>query len=359
MERVYNFSAGPATLPLEVLQEAQAEFVNYKGSGMSIIESSHRGKEYDAVHQEAVANITQLLGLDDRFAVLFLQGGASGQFAMIPMNFLGEGQSADYINSGTWATKAIKEAKNVGNVNVIADTSKDIPTILPTLDSLSFTQGAAYVHMTSNETIAGTQWKKFPKTEAPLIADMSSDILSRRFDPNLFGLFYAGAQKNLGPAGVTLVIINKELAEKGSTNIPAILRYKTQIDANSLYNTPPCFSIYVVMLMTRWLLKQGGLDAVEKINQDKAGKVYHILDTSEFYKGTADKACRSDMNITFRLPSEDLEKQFIEKAANEGMKGLKGHRSVGGIRASIYNAFSTEGIDALVSFMELFEKENG
>lgn len=359
MARVRNFSAGPATLPVEVLEEAQAEMLDYKGSGLSLLEASHRGKEYAAVHDEAVANVKSLLGLGDEFAVLFLQGGASGQFAMVPMNLLGEGQSADYVNSGAWASKAIKEAKVVGKVNVIADTGKEIPTRLPAPDSLKYTPGAAYLHITSNETIAGTQWKTFPKADAPIVADMSSDILSRPFDVKPFGLVYAGAQKNLGPAGVTLVIIRKDLAEKVSEKVPVILRYKTHIAENSLYNTPPCFAIYLVTLVTRWIIKNGGLQAMAKRNGDKAAKLYAAIDSSGFYKGTAVKEFRSDMNVTFRLPSESLEEAFVKEASGRGLKGLKGHRSVGGIRASIYNAFPPEGIDELVAFMGEFQKKNG
>ena len=359
MARVFNFSAGPAVLPLEVLEQAQAELVDFKGSGMSIMEASHRGKDYEAVHNEAADNVRKLLGLDDQHAVLFLQGGASAQFAMVPMNLLGEGQSADYVNSGAWGSKAVKEAKILGKVNVIADTGKDIPTRLPVPASLKFTPGAAYVHITSNETIAGTQWKTFPKTESPLVADMSSDMLSRPFDANQFGLIYAGAQKNLGPAGVTLVIIRKDLAEKVSEKVPTIFRYKTHLEENSLYNTPPCFSIYVLGLVMKWIVKKGGLAGIAKQNADKAAKIYALLDSSTFYKGTAVKEFRSDMNVTFRLPSEQLEEAFIKEAAAQKLKGLKGHRSVGGIRASIYNAFPVEGIDALVAFMKDFERKSG
>ncbi len=359
MSRVYNFNAGPAVLPLEVLQQAATELVEFKGTGMSIMEHSHRGKDYEAVHVEAIDSIKKLLGLGDNYAVLFLQGGASQQFAMVPMNLLGEGQVADYVNSGAWGSKAIKEAKIIGKVNVLADTSKDIPTRMPDMNSLKYTPGAAYVHVTSNETIAGSQLKAFPKTASPLVADMSSDMLSRRFDPNQFGLIYAGAQKNLGPSGVTLVIIRKDLAEKVSEKIPTIFRYKTHLAENSLYNTPPCYSIYILNLVMKWLLKQGGLEGMEKINREKAAKIYAAIDGSSFYKGTAVKEFRSDMNITFRLPSEALEETFVKEASAQKMKGLKGHRSVGGIRASIYNAFPMEGIDALVAFMKDFEKKNG
>jgi phosphoserine aminotransferase len=359
MARVFNFNPGPAALPLEVLREAQADLLDYKGSGMSILEASHRGKEYEAVHNEAISNIRQLLGLGDDYAILLLQGGASGQFAMVPLNLLREGQSADYVNSGAWASKAVKEARIVGQVNVIADTAKDLPTRLPEPDSLKLTPGAAYVHITSNETIAGTQWKAFPKTEAPLVADMSSDILSRPFDASRFGLIYAGAQKNLGPAGVTLVIVRKDLAERVSEKVPVILRYQTHIEENSLYNTPPCFAVYIMALVTRWVVKMGGLDEIGRRNAEKAAKIYALLDDSSFYKGAAVKEFRSDMNITFRLPSEALEEAFVKEASAQKLKGLKGHRSVGGIRASIYNAFPAEGVDALVAFMKDFQQRNG
>ncbi len=358
MSRVFNFSAGPATLPLEVLEQAQREFTDYAGSGMSIIESSHRGKEYMAVHEEALANTRELLGLSDDYSVLFIQGGASTQFAMLPMNLLGSGQTADYTNSGTWAAKAIKEAKLLGNVNIAADCGKEIPTRVPTEAELALTPGAAYVHITSNETISGAQWKTFPKTEAPLVADMSSDILSRPFDANQFGVIYAGAQKNLAPAGMALVVIRNDLAERVPENTPSMFKYKTHIDNNSMFNTCPCFTIYMYMLVTRWI-KKTGLDTLYKQNVDKAGKLYTAIDAGDFYKGTAVTECRSDMNLTWRLPSEALEAKFIAEAAAQNLKGLKGHRSVGGVRASIYNAFPTEGVDALIAFMQEFERTNG
>lgn len=359
MARVHNFNPGPAVLPLEALEEAQKQLVDYKGSGMSIMEASHRAKDYEAVHNEAIANIAKLLSLTDDHAVLFLQGGASAQFAMVPMNLLGAGQTADYVHTGSWASKAIKEAKIQGSVHLAADSSKEKPARVPKASELNLTPGAAYVHITANETIEGTQWKEFPQTQSPLVADMSSDCLSRPFDMKRFGLVYAGAQKNLGPAGVTLVIIRKDLAEKASEKVPIIFRYKTHLGENSLYNTPPCFSIYMLMLVTRWILGMGGLEAMAKHNAEKAGRIYAAIDGSSFYRGTAAKDSRSDMNITFRLPSEDLEKRFLEAASSNGMKGLKGHRSVGGIRASVYNAFPLAGVDALVSFMEDFEKRNG
>lgn len=358
MARVYNFGAGPAVLPLEVLEEAQRELIDFKGSGMSILESSHRGKEYSAVHDEAVANYRKLFNLPENYDVLFLQGGASGQFAMVPMNLLGSGQTADYTHSGAWASKAIKEAKIIGNVNIAADTSTCMPTRVPTLEELKLTAGAAYVHITTNETIAGSQWKKFPVTESPLVADMSSDILSCPIDVKQFGLIYAGAQKNLGPSGVALVIIRKDLMERVSSKVPIFFRYKTHAEENSLYNTPPCFAIYLMMLFSRWTLKVGA-ENLFKQNIAKAAKLYAEIDRTGFYRGTADKGCRSDMNVTFRLPTEELEEAFVKAASQQGLKGLKGHRSVGGIRASIYNAFPPAGVDALVAFMKEFEKKNG
>lgn len=359
MARTFNFNAGPAILPREVLEEAQAELLDYKGSGISILESSHRSPEYTAINDEAEANLRKLLAVPDEYAVLFLQGGASMQFAMAPMNLRAPGQTADYTASGSWAAKAIAEAKRTGEVHVAADCAKDRPTRVPRPDELDLSENAAYLHITSNETISGAQWKTFPEPAAPLVADMSSDILSRPLDIGRFGLIYAGAQKNLGPSGVTLAIIRKDLAEQAPEDIPAILRYQTHVDGQSLYNTPPCFGVYLLMLVTRWVGQQGGLDALCKTNNDKAGKIYAAIDASGFYSGTADPAHRSMMNLTFRLPSEELEAQFAKESAAQGLKGLKGHRSVGGIRASIYNAFPAEGIDALVGFMQTFEAKNG
>ena len=355
--RAYNFSAGPATLPEEVLKEAQAELLDYQGSGMSIMEMSHRGKEYSAIHEECIANIKELLNIPEGYSVLFMTGGASSQFALIPMNLLGEGQTADYTDSGAWASKAIKEGKMLGNVNVAADCGKAIPTCVPAIDELNLTDDAAYLHITSNETISGAQWKTFPESET-LIADMSSDILSRPLDVSKFGLIYAGAQKNLGPAGITLVIIKDELAERCPDTVPTIMRYKTHIANNSLYNTVPTFPVYMLCLVTRWLKAKGGLEGMQKLNEEKAAKLYAAIDGTDFYTGTAVKEYRSDMNITFRIANEDLEATFIAEAAEKNLKGLKGHRSVGGIRASIYNAFPAEGVDALISFMKEFEAKH-
>jgi phosphoserine aminotransferase len=360
MARAFNFNAGPAVMPEDVLREAQADLLDFKGSGMSIMEHSHRGKEYDAVHQEAIANVRKLMNLPEDYVVLLLPGGASQQFAMVPLNLLREGQVADYANCGAWASKAVKEAKIVGKVNVLYDTSKDIPTRVHPDTLPAFTPGAAYVHITSNETIAGAQWKTFPKTEAPLVADMSSDILSRPFDMRQFGLIYAGAQKNLGPAGLALVVMRKDLVGLASDKVPMFFRYATHLEENSLYNTPPTFGIYILTLTTRWLLKLGGVDGIAARNRAKAAKVYAAIDGSGgYYKGCSVKDQRSDMNITFRLPTEPLEEAFVKEASALKMKGLKGHRSVGGLRASIYNAFPEAGIDALVEFMKDFQRRNG
>jgi phosphoserine aminotransferase len=360
MARCFNFSAGPAILPEEVLAEAQANLLDYKGAGFSIMECSHRGKEFEPVIAEAQANVLKLMGLGDDYYVLFLTGGASMQFAQIPMNFLGAGQTADYINTGTWANKAVKEAKLVGNVNIAADTSKEKPARMPVQSELKLTNGASYVHMCTNETIEGSQFKTIPQVSAPLIGDMSSDIFSRPLDFSKFAMIYAGAQKNIGPAGVTLVVIRKDLAARGSDKLPVIMRYKTHIDEGAMYNTPPCFSIYLVMLVTRWIEKMGGLAALSKQNADKAAKLYAAIDGSGgYFRGTAAKEFRSDMNVTFRLPSEELEEKFVKEASSKGMKQLKGHRSVGGIRASIYNAFPPAGVDALIAFMQEFAKKNG
>jgi phosphoserine aminotransferase len=358
-DRIHNFNPGPAALPLPVLEEIQESFLNYKGAGMSIVEISHRAKEFEALLNDAIARTRRLLRLDDRYHVLFVQGGASLQFAMIPMNLLADGRSADYVNTGTWSTSAIKEARVLNKpVRVVASSEDRQFTYIPA--KIDFNPDAVYAHITSNNTIRGTQWRRFPDTGGvPLVADMSSDFMSRPFDPAPFGLIYAGAQKNIGPAGVTMVILRDDLLGRVPDNLPAMLKYTTYTSKNSLYNTPPCFAVYIVALVTRWVLKNGGLDAMAKVNAAKAAKIYGILDSSAFYKATAVKDCRSDMNITFRLPSEALEETFVKEASAQKMKGLKGHRSVGGIRASIYNAFPMEGVDALVGFMKDFEKKNG
>lgn len=357
MGRIYNFSAGPATLPLEALEEAQKQLVDYQGAGFSIMEASHRGKEYDAVHSEALANLRELLAIPDTHEVLLLQGGATAQFALIPMNILGADQTAAYTMTGAWAKKAISEAKIVGNVDVVADSTGETPHRMPKLDEVPAADGAAYLHICSNETIGGIQWPEFPEHHT-LVADMSSDILSRPIDVSKFGIIYAGAQKNMGPSGLAVVIIRKDLLDRAPATVPGIFRYKTHADGNSMANTPPCFSIYMLSLTTRWLLDNGGVAAMEVVNNRKAGKLYDAIDAGDFYRGTADPGWRSPMNVTFRLPTEALESQFIQEAAAKGFAGLKGHRSVGGVRASIYNAFPEDGVDALIAFMQAFEQAN-
>jgi phosphoserine aminotransferase len=357
--RIHNFSAGPAALPLPVLEEIQAEFLNFKGSGMSITEMSHRSKWFDDVIEDASARVRRLLNLDDRFHVLFLQGGASLQFCMVPMNLLPDDQSADYVNTGTWATKAIKEARIQGKtVHVIASSEDKNFSYIPR--EISVNQGAAYVHITSNNTIKGTQWASFPDAgTVPIICDMSSDIFSRPFDASPFGLVYAGAQKNLGPAGVTLVIVRQDMVERVPQDLPTMLKYTTFVENKSMFNTPPCFAVYTIQLVLKWLEETiGGLEAMARANREKADLLYHTIDRSEFYTGTAGMDSRSMMNVTFRLPSEDLEKQFVQEATEQGLSGLKGHRSVGGCRASIYNASSLEAVQALVDFMGRFEQSN-
>lgn len=358
-ERIYNFNAGPAALPLPVLEEIQTSFLNFQGCGMSITEISHRSAGFDEVINDAVNRTRRLLGLDERFHVLFLQGGASLQFAMIPMNFLGEGRSADYVNTGTWSTKAIKEAAIQNKAHQVTASSEDrnfcyIP------ESIPYSKDAAYVHITSNNTIKGTQWHRFPDTgDVPLVADMSSDIFSRPLPVDRFGLIYAGAQKNIGPSGTCMVIIRDDFMKTAQPDLPTMLRYDTFVAKNSMYNTPPCFGVYTIQLVLKWLEEtMGGLDAMTAFNEKKAGLLYDAIDAGDFYQATADKDSRSLMNVTFRLPSEELEKTFVVQALENGLGGLKGHRSVGGCRASIYNAATLEGVEKLVEFMTAFEKEN-
>ena len=358
MSQVYNFSAGPAVLPQEVLESAKENLVDYKGCGMSVMEMSHRGKDYDAIHQEAIATFKELCGLGDDWAVCFVQGGASMQFAMIPMNFLGAGQTADYANQGTWSNKALKQAQMIGAVNIVANCQKDIPTRMPAADEFKWTPGAVYSHLCTNETISGAELKEIPDSGSPLIGDMSSDILSCERDYNKFTMFYAGAQKNLGPSGMAVVAIRKDFAAKGSATIPTMLQYRTYVDENSLYNTPPTWGIYIFGEVMKWVKKMGK-ENLFKLNAEKAKKIYDVIDASGFYRGTALKEYRSNMNVTWRLPTEELEAQFVKEAAAVGMKSLKGHRSVGGIRASIYNAFPMAGVDCLVDFMKEFERKNG
>ncbi|WP_435921859.1 3-phosphoserine/phosphohydroxythreonine transaminase [Paenibacillus sp. DYY-L-2] len=360
-QRAYNFNAGPAALPLAVLERAQAEFVDFKGTGMSIMEMSHRGKVYEEVHNEAASRLLSLLGNPQGYKVLFLQGGATTQFAMLPMNLLTEGKTAGYVKTGSWANKALKEAKLIGETFVAASSEEDKYMSVPDLSGLKLPSNAAYLHVTSNETIEGTQFQSYPDTgSVPLIADMSSDILCRPFDLNQFGLIYAGAQKNLGPSGVTVVIAREELLQNSPKHIPTYFRYDTHAENNSLYNTPPSFSVYMVNEVLKWIEEQGALQGIEKQNREKADLLYQAIDGSGgFFKGCANEADRSIMNVTFRLASEDLEKQFIKQSEAEGFVGLKGHRSVGGLRASIYNAVPYTSVKALVDFMKEFQQKNG
>ena len=358
--RIHNFNPGPAALPLSVLEEIQQNFTDFKGTGMSITEISHRSREFDDVINDAVARTRRLLKLDDNFDVLFIQGGASLQFAMIPMNFLPEGQSADYVDTGTWSTKAIKEAQLQGKTIAVVASSEDANySYIP--KDIAFNQDAAYVHLTSNNTIKGTQWDQFPDTRGvPILCDMSSDIMSRPLDVQKFGMLYAGAQKNIGPAGACLVILRKDMLERIPETVPTMLKYSTFAAKNSLYNTPPCFAVYTIQLVLKWLEEDiGGLDKMAAINQSKARLLYEFIDSGDFYRATAKPDSRSLMNVTFRLPNEELEKQFVEQALANGLGGLKGHRSVGGCRASIYNAITLEAVEALVDFMKTFEKKNG
>jgi phosphoserine aminotransferase len=360
VDRIYNFNPGPAALPLNVLEEIQENFLNFQGSGMSITEISHRSREFDDVINDAVARTKRLLALNDDFEVLFIQGGASLQFCMIPMNFLAAGKSADYVDTGTWSTKAIKEAGLQGkSIRVVASSQDKNYSYIP--HDIAFNADAAFVHLTSNNTIKGTQWSEFPDTRGvPIICDMSSDMMSRPLDVKKFGMMYAGAQKNVGPAGVCLVIIRKDLLEWIPDTLPTMLKYSTFAAKNSLYNTPPCFAVYTVQLVLKWLEQTiGGLEKMATINQAKAQLLYGLMNGGDFYRATAAADSRSLMNVTFRLPNEELEKQFVAQALANGLGGLKGHRSVGGCRASIYNAVTLEAVQALVDFMKAFEKEHG
>lgn len=361
MKRSLNFGPGPAAMPLAVLKEAQEEFLDFAGTGMSILEVSHRSSEYDKVHAETQALLKQLLGIGDNFKVLFMGGGASLQFAMVPLNFMPQGKVADYLVTGSWAKAALKEAKIIGTPNVAATTEVDGKFIrVPKQEECKFTDGAAYVHFTSNNTIFGTQYHRFPEVKAPLVADMSSDFLWRPFDAKPFSLIYAGAQKNLGPAGVTVAVIRDDLLAQAKSGLPTMLSYKTHAEKDSLYNTPPCFAIYLVGKTLKWLLAQGGLAAIEKVNRQKGDLLYGTIDKhAGFYKAPVEKESRSYMNVVFRLPSEELEKKFVDESKKLSMVGLKGHRSVGGIRVSLYNAIELEWVSTVCQFMEDFVKRNG
>ena len=360
VHRVHNFSAGPAVLPVSVLEEIQRDLVSLPGVGMSILEISHRSPAFEAILAQAEADIRALAAIPSNYKVLFLQGGASLQFSMVPMNLLTSGATADYIDSGSWAEKAIKEAKRVGTVNVAATTKGENYSRVPSQDELKLTPGAAYVHMTSNNTIEGTEYKELPAVgDVPLVSDTSSDMFSRPIAIGRHALIYSGAQKNMGPAGVTVVIVRDDLLQRSSKSLPTMLNYAVHAENGSMYNTPPAFAVYALGLVMKWLVANGGLTAIAKTNERKAAKLYSEVDRTGFYRGTADRGCRSLMNVTFRLGTEDLEKQFIKESAAAGLDGLKGHRSVGGMRASIYNAFPEEGVDALVGFMREFERTRG
>lgn len=358
--RVFNFSAGPAVLPLGVLEEAQRDLVCYPGAGMSVLEMSHRSKAFEGIVQEAEALVRELAGVPDGYHVLFLQGGASLQFSMVPMNLLAPGQTADYIVTGSWGQKAVKEAKKAGTVHIAASTEGSNFNRLPAPGEMALTPDAGYVHFTSNETIQGVEFKAEPEVgTTPLVCDTSSNMFSKPIDVAKYALIYAGAQKNMGPAGATVVIVRDDMVKRAPDTLPTMLNYATHVKDKSLYNTPPCFAIYILGLTMKWVKSQGGLAAMAALNERKAGKLYAEIDRTGYYRGHAETSCRSNMNVTFRLPSEDLEKEFAKQATAAGLDGLKGHRSVGGLRASIYNAFPEAGVDALVEFMREFERTHG
>jgi phosphoserine aminotransferase len=355
---IYNFSAGPAVLPKEVLQQAQAELLDWHGSGMSVMEMSHRGKEYMGIHAQAEADLRELMGIPSNYKVLFLQGGAHLQFSMIPLNLLRGKASADYVNTGEWSKKAIGEAKKFTNVNVVADNKDKNCTYIPAFDTWKLDKDAAYVHYTPNETIGGVEFNWIPKTgDVPLVADMSSNILSRQIDVSKFGLIYAGAQKNIGPAGLTLVIVREDLVGHADARLPTMMDYKTHADNESMYNTPPTYGIYMSGLVFQWLKKNGGIAAMEKNNIAKANLLYAAIDGSNgFYNCPVAKADRSRMNVPFTLKDANLDGDFLKQADARGLLQLKGHRSVGGMRASIYNAMPLAGVQALADFMGEFAK---
>lgn len=361
MNRIFNFSAGPCTLPLPVLEEAQRELVDYRGLGMSLIEMSHRSKEYEAVHDGALGALRRLLGVPANYQILLLGGGATLQFSMVPLNLLGPGKSCDMTLTGAWAKKAASDAKKVGKVNVVFDGAPSSFMTLPRASDLKLDPGAAYVHLTSNETIGGVQWHEWPDTGAvPLVCDMSSDFMSRRVPVEKFGLIYAGAQKNVGPAGLAIVIVRDDVLEHCSDNLTAYLSYKIHAGEKSLYNTPPVFAIYFMKLTLDWLESQGGLAWAEEMAAKRSQLLYDAMARHpEFYRCPVDAHCRSAMNVVFRLPTEELEKEFLAEASARKMSGLKGHRSVGGCRASIYNAMPIEGAQALASLMDEFAKKRG
>ncbi len=360
MSRVYNFSAGPAVLPEEVLNQAKEEMLDWHGCGMSVMEMSHRGKEFSSIAEQAEADLRELMAIPDDYKVLFLQGGASSQFTAIPMNLLRGKQNADYINTGSWSKKAIAEAKRYCEVNVAASTEESKFTTTPSQNALNFNADAAYVHYTPNETIQGVEFPYIPETKGvPLIADMSSNILSRPVDVSKFGMIYAGAQKNIGPAGLTVVIVKEELLGDVVASTPTMFNYATMADGGSMYNTPPTYGWYLAGLVFQWLKKNGGLQKMAEVNERKASKLYAAIDGSDFYNNPVEPNSRSWMNVPFTLANADLDATFLEEAKGAGLVTLKGHRSVGGMRASIYNAMPEAGVDALIAFMADFEKRNG
>ncbi|MDD4816364.1 MAG: 3-phosphoserine/phosphohydroxythreonine transaminase [Victivallaceae bacterium] len=357
---VYNFSAGPAMLPAAVMERAKAEFCDYKGCGNGIVELSHRGKLFTEVIENAEKNFREIMNISDDYAVCFVQGGASMQFCMLAMNLLEKGKSADYADTGVWGAKAFKEAKLFGDAKLVCSSKETKYDHIPAFDTWTRNPEATYLHITSNNTVAGTQYMKFPEVlpNVPMIADMSSDIMSRRINVSDFGMIYAGAQKNLGPSGMAVVIIRKDLAARTPATVPTMLRYSTYIDEKSLFNTPPTFAIYLFGLVTEWVKEIGGLDKLEIINNQKAARLYAAIDGSEFYKSPVAKADRSRMNVVFRTPNEELDAAFVKEAAAANLTGLKGHRLVGGLRASIYNAMPMAGVEALIGFMNEFERKN-
>lgn len=360
MTQIYNFSAGPAVIPAEVLKRAQTEMTDWQGCGMSVMEMSHRGKQFMSIAEQAEADLRELMSIPENYKVLFLQGGASSQFAMVPINLLRGKKSADYTNTGAWSKKAIAEAKRFCDVNVAATSEADKFTSAPAFDNWSLNKDAAYVHYTPNETIGGVEFPFVPDAgEIPLVADMSSTILSRPIDVSRFGVIYAGAQKNIGPAGLTVVIVREDLIGQADSKAPAMFDYKTHADNGSMYNTPPTFGWYLAGLVFQWLKDQGGLDAMAKINERKASKLYAAIDGSDYYANPVQIDSRSWMNIPFTLANPELDSDFLSEAADAGLITLKGHRSVGGMRASIYNAMPEAGVDALISFMADFEKRHG
>lgn len=359
MERIYNFSAGPSMLPISVLKEAQKQMLNYNNSGMSVMEMSHRSKVYEEIINGAESVLRDIMAISENYSVLFLQGGASSQFAMVPLNLYSENKTADYVNTGSWAIKAIKEAKRYGTVNVVATSEDTNYNRIPALDKSKFNPKADYFHITTNNTIEGTRFTAIPDTgDVPIVADMSSNILSEVYDVSKFGLIFAGAQKNMGPAGVTLAVIRKDLLGKALDITPTMFNYKTHADENSMFNTPPAFGIYICKLVFEWVKEMGGVAALQKINEEKARILYDYLDESKMFRGTVEKKDRSLMNIPFVSLNKELDAKFIKEAASNDLVELKGHRLVGGMRASIYNAMPTEGVIKLANFMKKFEAEN-